>query len=245
MLGMPGHKRVLRSILLMLLLAALTVTFARWLGFRQRADQLLRQDPDRILTDSRLMQFAAQVAQPRYRQHCARCHGGAFQGDPALGVPNIARDGWLYGNAPVDVEHTILYGVRSGHPMSRNVTDMPALVRDGQITSADAWDVVEYLQSLAGRSHDPEAALRGRSIYYGKGNCFDCHASDARGVADYGTPALTGPVYLYGGDRQTLYQSILNGRHGQCPAWVNVLSPLQIRALALYLVSAPRAHATD
>jgi cytochrome c oxidase cbb3-type subunit 3 len=237
---MPFHKRVLRSMLFVLLLVALTATLVHWLGFRHRADQLLRQDPDRILHDGRLMQFAAQVARPPYQQHCARCHGSGLQGDPTRGVPNIASNAWLYGNAPVDVEHTILYGIRSGHPKARNVTDMPALVRDGQISSADAWDVVEYLQSLAGRPHDPAAALRGRSIYEGKGNCFDCHAGDARGVTDYGTPALTGPVYLYGGDRQTLYQSILNGRHGECPAWINVLSPLQIRALALYLVSAPR-----
>jgi cytochrome c oxidase cbb3-type subunit III len=137
------------------------------------------------------------------------------------------------------VERTILYGIRSGHPKSRNVTDMPALVRSGQITPADARDAVEYLQGLSGRPHDETAAARGRAIYYNKGNCYDCHANDARGVADYGTPALTGPVYLYGGDRESLYQSILNGRHGQSPAWVNVLSPLQIRALTLYLVGAP------
>jgi cytochrome c oxidase cbb3-type subunit III len=240
MLSMPARTRMLRSLLLLLLLGALAATLADWFGFRQRADQLLRQDPDRILLDTRLMQFAAKVAQPQYQQHCAGCHGRAFQGNPTRGVPDIARNGWLYAADPVDVEHTILYGVRSGHPKARNVTDMPALVRDGQITSADAWDVADYLQSLAGRSYDFAAALRGRSIYYGKGNCFDCHAGDARGVTDYGTPALTGPVYLYGGDRQTLYQSILNGRHGLCPAWVNVLSPLQIRALALYLVNAPR-----
>jgi cytochrome c oxidase cbb3-type subunit 3 len=238
------YKRVLQSAVAILLVVALTATLIHWLGFRQRADQLLRQDPDRILSDARLMRFAAQIARPRYQQYCASCHGGAFQGDPTRGVPNIASNAWLYGNAPVDVEHTILYGIRSGHPKSRNVTDMPALVRTGQITPADAWDAVEYLQSLAARSHDAQAAQRGRSIYEGKGNCFDCHAGDARGVTDYGTPALTGPVYLYGGDRQTLYQSILNGRHGQCPAWINVLSPLQIRALTLYLVSASRAHGT-
>jgi cytochrome c oxidase cbb3-type subunit III len=239
--GMRVPKRVLQSVLVVLFVVALTATLVHWIGFRQQADQLLRQDPDRLLSDARLMQFAAQVARPRYQQHCAGCHGGSFQGDPTRGVPNIASNTWLYGNAPVDVEHTILYGIRSGHPKSRNVTDMPALVRTGQITPADAWDVVEYLQSLAGQSHDPQAAQRGRSIYEGKGNCFDCHAGDARGVTDYGTPALTGPVYLYGGDRQTLYQSILNGRHGECPAWISVLSPLQIRALTLYLVSAPHA----
>jgi cytochrome c oxidase cbb3-type subunit III len=236
---MPARKRAFRSMFVLLAALVLAAMLAGRLRFRQQADRLLRRDPDRILLDPSLMRFAAQVAEPRYQQHCARCHGRTFQGDPARGVPNIARNGWLYGNDPVDIERTILYGIRSGHPKAHNVTDMPALVRDGQISSADAWDVVEYLQSLAGRSHDPTAAVRGRSIYFGKGNCFDCHAGDARGVTDYGTPALTGPVYLYGGDRQTLYQSILNGRHGLCPAWVSVLSPLQIRALALYLVSAP------
>jgi cytochrome c oxidase cbb3-type subunit 3 len=150
---------------------------------------------------------------------------------------------WLYGNDPADVERTILYGIRSGHPKARNLTDMPALVRTGQITIDDAHDEVEYLQSLAGHPHDKAAAVRGRAIYYNKGNCYDCHASDAHGVTDYGTPALTGPLYLYGGDRDTLYQSILNGRHGICPAWINRLSPVQIRALAIFLVTAPRTAA--
>jgi cytochrome c oxidase cbb3-type subunit 3 len=148
---------------------------------------------------------------------------------------------WLYGNDPTGIEHTILYGIRSGHPKARNVAEMPALVRSGQITREDAHDVVEYLQQLAGNSHDEARAARGRSIYYDKGNCHDCHARDAKGVPDYGTPALTGPVYLYGGERESLYESILNGRHGQCPAWINVLTPVQIRALALFLASPQRS----
>jgi cytochrome c oxidase cbb3-type subunit 3 len=80
--------------------------------------------------------------------------------------------------------------------------------------------------------------------HYGKGNCFDCHAADAGGVTDYGAPALTGPIWLYGGDRQTLYQSILDGRHGMCPAWIGKLTPLQIRSLTLYLVSTSRIAPT-
>jgi cytochrome c oxidase cbb3-type subunit 3 len=147
----------------------------------------------------------------------------------------------------VDVERTILYGIRSGHPKSRNITDMPALVHTGQIAPDDARDAVEYLQSLAGRPYDKPAALRGRSIYFGKGNCYDCHANDAKGVTDYGAPALSGPTWIYGGDRESLYRSIVNGRHGMCPAWVNVLTPVQIRALALYLAAAsspPRVSAT-
>jgi cytochrome c oxidase cbb3-type subunit III len=203
--------------------------------------ELLRTEPAQILMNPALLSRAMRIARPLYPRYCASCHGSALQGDAARGAPNLARNVWLYGNDPVDVERTILYGIRSGHPKSRNVTDMPALVRSGQITTGDARDAVEYLQSLAGQSHDEAAALRGRTIYYNKGNCYDCHANDAKGVSDYGTPALTGPVYLYGGDRESVYQSILNGRHGQCPAWINVLTPVQIRALALYLVSAPRA----
>ena len=211
-----------------------------WWHRQQTAAELLRTEPARILSDSGLLGAAVHIGQPLYQRHCASCHGTNLEGGALHGVPNLARNVWLYGSDPIGVEHTILYGIRSGHPKARNVTDMPAMVRSGQITREEAHDVVEYLQQLAGNRYDEAAALRGRSIYYDKGNCHDCHARDAKGVTDYGTPALTGPVYLYGGSRDSLYESVLDGRHGKCPAWINVLTPLQIRALALYLVSAPR-----
>ena len=226
-------------LLLLLLLAAIGGDW--WLQRRHLVALLLRTEPEAILGDSGLVHQAVAIGRPAYERHCAGCHGVHLEGDPRRGVPDLAMNVWLYGNDPVDVERTILYGIRSGHPKARNLTDMPALVRTGQISAQDAHDAVEYLQSLAGQPHDRPAALRGRSIYYNKGNCYDCHANDAKGVIDYGTPALTGPVYLYGGDRETLYRSILNGRHGKCPAWVNVLKPVQVRALVIYLVTAPRA----
>jgi cytochrome c oxidase cbb3-type subunit 3 len=214
-----------------------------WTHRRHIADELLRTEPAQILKTPALLREAMRIARPQYQRHCQSCHGSAFQGDAALGAPNLAGNVWLYGDDPVDVERTILYGIRSGHPKSRNLTDMPALVRMGQITADDARDAAEYLQSLAGRPYEKAAALRGRSIYYNEGNCFDCHANDAKGVTDYGAPALTGPIWIYGGDRESLYRSIVNGRHGKCPAWVNVLTPVQIRALALYLVAVPRLSA--
>jgi cytochrome c oxidase cbb3-type subunit 3 len=208
-----------------------------WTHRRHVAGDLLRTEPGQILKSPALLSEAVRIGRPQYQRHCQSCHGSALHGDAARGVPDLARNEWLYGNDPVDVERTILYGIRSGHPKSRNITDMPALVRTGQIAPGDARDVVEYLQSLADRPYEKAAARRGRSIYYGKGNCYDCHANDAKGVTDYGTPALTGPMWIYGGDRESLYQSIVDGRHGMCPAWVNVLTAVQIRALALYLVA--------
>jgi cytochrome c oxidase cbb3-type subunit 3 len=225
----------LAALAMLILVAGWTV----WYRQHRLAEDMLRTEPSKILKDALLLGRAMSMGRPLYLRHCASCHGPALQGNTVRGVPDLARNAWLYGSDPVDVERSILYGIRSGHPKSRNVTDMPALVRSGQITQAEARDTVEYLQGLAGRPHDEAAAVRGRAIYYDKGNCYDCHANDAKGVTDYGTPALTGPVYLYGGDRESLYRSILNGRHGQSPAWINVLSPLQIRALALYLVAAP------
>ena len=219
-----------------LVLLGIIATMA-WTRQRHIADELLRTEPDQILKSPVLLSEAIHIGRPQYQRHCQSCHGSALQGDAARGVPNLSSNVWLYGNDPVDVERTILYGIRSGHPKSRNVTDMPALVRTGQIASDDARDAVEYVQSLAGRPNEKSAALRGRAVYYGKGNCYDCHANDAKGVTDYGTPALTGPTWIYGGNREALYQSIVNGRHGVCPAWVNALSPVQIRALALYLVA--------
>ncbi len=209
-----------------------------WTRQRHIADELLRTEPAQILKSPALLDEAMRIGPPQYQRHCQGCHG--LQGDVTHGVPNLAGNVRLYGNDPVDLERTILYGIRSGHPKSRNLTDMPALVRTGQITADDARDAVEYLQSLAHQPYEKAAALRGRAIYYGKGNCYDCHANDAKGVSDYGTPALTGPIWIYGGDRESLYQSILDGRHGKCPAWVNALTPLQIRALALYIASLPR-----
>jgi cytochrome c oxidase cbb3-type subunit 3 len=214
-----------------------------WTRQRHIDSELLRTAPAQILNSPVLLREAMRIGRPQYQRHCQSCHGAALQGDAAHGVPNLAGNVWLYGDDPVDVERTILYGIRSGHPKSRNVTDMPALVRIGQITADDARDAVEYLQSLAGQPFEKAAALRGRTIYYNKGNCYDCHANDAKGVTDYGSPALTGPIWIYGGDRESLYQSIVNGRHGKCPAWVNVLTPVEIRALALYLVAVPRVSA--
>jgi cytochrome c oxidase cbb3-type subunit 3 len=231
-----GRRRYNWAISLLILLSIGSLS-GRWLAGMALRRELLETDPSQISNNPNLLGEAVRLGEPVYRKHCEHCHGVHLEGNAKRGVPNLARHYWLYGNDPVDVEHTIYYGIRSGHPQARNVAEMPALIRTGQITAGDGRDVVQYLESLSGRPHDSTAAVRGHSVYYNKGNCYDCHANDARGVIDYGTPPLRGPVWLYGGDPETLYQSILNGRHGECPAWVSVLTPLQIRAVSVYLLT--------
>jgi cytochrome c oxidase cbb3-type subunit 3 len=198
--------------------------------------RLARGWPDEVAADAALVRFAVSTARPLYAAHCASCHGAGLTGRRAFGVPSLAHTAWLYGDGGIgDIETTILYGIRSGHPKARNVTDMPAEGRTHQLDGAEVGDTVDYVLSLSQQPHDAAAAERGRRLFYDKGNCFDCHANDAGGNTDYGTPSLLGPTWIYGGDRQTLYQSVYSGRHGLCPAWINRLTAAQVRALAVYL----------
>jgi cytochrome c oxidase cbb3-type subunit 3 len=209
---------------------------------RSREAQLVRLWPEQLAHDPALLNFAVSLARPVYAAHCASCHGADLGGDRRIGAPNLADSVWLYGDGGIgDIENSILYGIRSGHPKAHNVTDMPAEGRSQQLSSAEVDDVVEFVLALSGQSHDEPAAVRGHGLFYDKGNCFDCHARDALGNTDYGTPSLLGPGWIYGGDRQTLRQTIYNGRHGMCPAWIDKLTPVQIRALAafLYVASQP------
>jgi cytochrome c oxidase cbb3-type subunit 3 len=226
--------------LLVLVTAAVTIIYA--VHRTQVRALLIRTDPARLLQNPALVEEARAIGRPVFDAHCAKCHGVRLEGSRALGVPDLGSGYWLYGNEPVNVEYTIYYGIRSGHPKARNVTDMPAFVRTGQLTPDDAKDVVEYLDSLSAAPHDSTAAQRGSEIYLGKGNCYDCHAADAKGVVDYGTPPLTGPHWLYGGDPSALLTSVRDGRHGRCPAWVDTLTPAEIRGVTIYLIVTARNH---
>jgi cytochrome c oxidase cbb3-type subunit 3 len=197
---------------------------------------LLRLPADEIAHNGALVAFAAARGPAVYSDHCARCHGADLKGDRKRGIPDLEDAVWLYGAGVVsDIETTILYGIRSGHPKAHNITDMPAFLRIGQLSPAEASDVVEYVLSLSHASHDDAAARRGFDLYSNKGNCFDCHSGDALGNPDYGAPALTGPTWIYGGAREDLLRSVRDGRHGLCPAWIDKLSPAQVREVAVYL----------
>jgi cytochrome c oxidase cbb3-type subunit 3 len=204
------------------------------LQLRSEEARLVREWPAELERSPDMLRLAQSIARPLYTERCASCHGGRLL--------NPAHSVWLYGDGGIgDIENTILYGIRSGHPRAHNVTDMPAEGRTQQLSRLEVIEVVEYVLALSQQPHDEAASRRGHDLFYGKGNCYDCHSSDAQGNSDYGAPSLLGPTWLYGGDRPSLYNSIYSGRHGRCPAWINVLTPVQSRALAVYLYA--RSHA--
>ncbi len=217
------------------------------LHLRRIEATLVRADPDRAVSDPALVAFALDRAPALYRRHCADCHGRDLRGSQTLGTPDLSDGNWLFGLGELpDIENTLDYGIRSGHPKAHNITDMPGLGRIGQLSATEILDVVEYVYAFSHKDANPQAVARGRPLFLDKGSCYDCHGQDGSGNVDYGSPDLTGRSgWLYGGDRQTLFQSIYDGRHGLCPAWITQLSAAQIRELSVFLyLKARRAPRT-
>ena len=200
----------------------------------QLANRLVATAADEVPNDLTLVRYAEQAAGPVYARNCASCHGADMKGSHALGVPDLTDKTWLYDQGNVsDIERTILYGIRSGHSKSHNITDMPAVGRLGVLKDPEIRDVIEYVEALSHQPHDAAAAERGQALFKDRGNCFDCHAPDGTGNPDYGSTDLTANTWTYGGDRQTLFLSVRDGRHGKMDAYIGKLSFAQIRALAV------------
>jgi cytochrome c oxidase cbb3-type subunit 3 len=200
--------------------------------------RLMAESPDRIPMDPALTSYAIQWGKAAFQANCVSCHGVDMKGSQRTGVPNLTDNIWLYDFGRVsDIERTVLYGIRAGLGKSHNVTDMPAIGRQNALSPAEIKDVIAYVRSLHKQEADPAAVERGTNIFQDKGVCYDCHSRDASGIPDYGAPSLIDDDWLYGGDDQTLYKSIYDGRHGKCPAWINKLSFATIRAIAVYVHS--------
>ncbi len=218
---------------------------------RERADLLLRLDPNAIPGDPALSAWAADRGRGVYDKDCAGCHGSDLRGDRRTGVPDLTSGQYLYGTGQVsDFERTIAYGIRSHRAKAWNLAEMPAFatpdpypryriepLRPGQID-----DVIAYLTAVAGRPADQAEAARGDALYHNEGACFDCHGNDAAGDSAVGAPSLIGANWVYGdGSHDALFASIAQGRHGVCPGWGAKPDPLIVRALAVYVHA--RAHA--
>ena len=155
--------------------------------------------------------------------YCATCHGSDARG--ARGFPNLRDNDWLYGGTPEAIEQTILSG-RTGV--------MPAweAALGGE---AGVVDMTEYVFSLGGRLADRDAAVRGKEKYAML--CVACHAADGTGNQLLGAPNLTDNIWLHGGSRVRIMESIAKGRTGQMPAHREFLGEEKAHLLAAYVYS--------
>jgi cytochrome c oxidase cbb3-type subunit III len=234
------------AVILVVVLAVGGVLVARARTVRAR---FLAVPADSIPGDTELMRFALSRGAAAYAEHCAACHGSNLRGDPALGVPNLADNDWLYGTGRVsEIERVILYGIRSGNSKGWDLAHMPAFATArpydqyamAPLSPGDIHDVTTYLLSFRRPQADSAAVQRGRQIFHdtNKGVCNDCHGSDAKGDSAIGAPDLTDAIWLRGdGSRESIEETIAHGLTGHCPAWVTDLSPVTIRAMAVYVYS--------
>lgn len=198
-------------------------------GFRQ---QIAGSDLAAINADPELLNFALAGGEAAFGDNCAPCHGRGAQG--AFGYPNLRDDSWLWGGSLDAIHQTIEHGIRADDPKTRT-SQMPAFGRMGLLNATQVNDIAEFVLSLSGRTDDQAAAERGAKIF--ADNCAPCHGADGKGNQALGAPDLTDELWLYGGDKTTIAETIINSRNGVMPAWAGRLDPETIKELAIYVHS--------
>jgi cytochrome c oxidase cbb3-type subunit 3 len=182
--------------------------------------------------DAELLRFALAGGAAAFASNCAPCHGRAAQG--SAGYPNLNDDDWLWGGDIDAIYQTIAFGIRSGHAQARE-SQMPRYGLDKLLGEAQIDDTAEYVLSLAGRSQAKGAPERGKKIF--QEQCASCHGEDAKGKTELGAPNLADAIWLYGGDKAAIVESIRTGRGGVMPAWQDRLDRVTLKALAVYVHS--------
>lgn len=185
------------------------------------------------------MPLAAVAADPEARRmgermfvsYCAVCHGSDARG--ARGFPNLRDSDWLYGGTPEAIEASIMNG-RNGV--------MPAW-EQALGGEAGVSDVAQYVLSLSGGDVDAAAAGRGQEKF--QQLCVACHGADGTGNQTLGAPNLTDKVWLYGGSRAAVMETIAKGRNGQMPAHKEFLGQEKSHLLAAYVYSLSTGQASE
>lgn len=186
-----------------------------------------------IEKDPALLSLARAEGKTVFADNCAACHGAGAAG--AKGYPNLNDDDWLWGGTLDQIMQTIQYGARSGDPKAHE-GQMLAFGRDGMLKSNEIVTVTNYVRSLSGLSTDPGYdAAAGKKIF--SDNCVVCHGEGGKGNQQVGAPNLTDQIWLYGSDKDTIVETITNGRAGVMPAWGGRLDPVTMKALAVYVHS--------
>jgi cytochrome c oxidase cbb3-type subunit 3 len=181
-----------------------------------------------IRSDPALLTFASTGGRAAFNNNCAQCH--QVGGGGAKGYPNLADDDWLWGGSPDAIRETIVNGVRNANSDSRQ-SMMPRFGTDDLLKPAEIEAVADYVLAIA----TPAAVTmkQGATIYADQ--CAACHGDKGEGKQDVGAPRLNDRIWLYGGDRAAVIESITRARGGAMPAWGERLDPATVKMLTLYV----------
>ena len=165
---------------------------------------------------------AVKIGQRLFLNYCASCHGSDAGGAP--GYPNLTDGEWLYGGDPEVIKLSILDGRTGVMP------PWQAALGDQGVD-----EVTEYVLSLSGRDHDAAKAEAGKARF--ETLCVACHGMDGKATPATGAPDLTNNIWLYGGSRGVIKQTISQGRNGKMPAHRDFLGEDKVHLLAAYIYS--------
>ena len=190
---------------------------------------LAEADLTSLATDDPAYQYGVAGGAAVFRANCSQCHGSGAAG--AKGYPNLLDDAWLWGGTLEAIETTVRHGIRNTTDPDARYSEMPAF---GDILAEEEIDAAtEYVLSLSGDDHDAGLAAAGATIF--ADNCSACHGEDGMGDPELGAPNLTDAIWLYGGGRETVAETIHDARFGVMPAWGPRLSEDEIKAVTLYV----------
>ncbi|WP_282093832.1 cytochrome-c oxidase, cbb3-type subunit III [Epibacterium ulvae] len=184
-----------------------------------------------IAGDPDLGPYAVSAGAAVFKTFCAQCHGSGAAG--AKGYPNLLDDDWLWGGSVSDIHETVSNGIRNEDYDDARYSAMPAFGRDGLLEAEQIDAVANYVMSLSGTPANAEVVSEGAVLY--DENCASCHGAEALGDRSQGAPNLADAIWLYGGDYQTLINTISNARFGVMPGWGTRLSEAEIRAVTSYV----------
>jgi cytochrome c oxidase cbb3-type subunit III len=165
---------------------------------------------------------AQEIGQRLFLNNCSQCHGSDAQG--GKGYPNLTDKDWLYGGEPETIVKTLHEGRNGVMP------PMGAVVG----SEDDIRNVANYVLSLSNSAHDPVKAALGKPKFAA---CAACHGADGKGNPALGAPNLTDKTWLYGGDINTITETIVKGRNNQMPVFKERLTEAKIHLLAAYVWS--------
>jgi cytochrome c oxidase cbb3-type subunit 3 len=182
---------------------------------------------------SPLMHAAIQGGRAAFRINCAPCHGAGAAG--TKGYPNLNDDEWLWGGDRAAIHQTVLHGIRQPGDDATRLSQMPAFGRDGILKPEEVQDAVSFVRVISHRERPDASSARGAVLF--AANCAVCHGPDGKGNRQFGAPNLTDAIWLYGGDRDSLTETVTNARYGVMPAWGEKLDPATINMLTAYVHS--------
>ena len=198
-------------------------------------DKLVAADLTAIGADPELAGYAERAGAAVFRTNCAQCHGSGAAGFEGKGYPNLLDDDWLWGGTMEDIHLTVTHGIRNTTDADARYSEMPKFGTDGILDETQIAQVAEHVLAISGQEHDATLAAEGVTVF--ADNCAACHMEDGSGDRAQGAPKLSDAIWLYGGSREAITETVTKARFGVMPNWNQRLSEDEIRAVAYYVHS--------